>query len=152
MDRSRIDLKDHLDAARVRDLAGRTKDEILAEMVEVVSTSDAVGDADALLRAVREREQLLSTGIGLGIAIPHARIGSVRRFVVAVGRHASGIEFGAIDGRPVNIVVLIAGPQDAQKPYLELLAQLSRRLKLQEVRTRIAAGASADEVVALLTV
>jgi mannitol/fructose-specific phosphotransferase system IIA component (Ntr-type) len=151
MDRSRIDLKDHLDASRVRDLTGRTKDEVLAEMVEVVATSDAVGDAEALLRAVREREALLSTGIGLGIAIPHARIATVRRFVVGVGRHPTGIEFGAIDGRPVNIVVLIAGPQDAQKPYLELLAQLSRRLKLQEIRTRIAGGASREEVVSLLT-
>jgi mannitol/fructose-specific phosphotransferase system IIA component (Ntr-type) len=75
----------------------------------------------------------------------------VRRFVVAVGRHPTGVEFGAIDGRPVNIVVLIAGPQDAQKPYLELLAQHSRRLKLPDVRTRIASGASPDDVVALLT-
>ncbi len=151
MERARIDLKDHLDPSRVRDLAARTKEEALAEMVEVVGTSDAVGDAGALLKAVREREQLLSTGIGLGIAIPHARISSVRRFVVGVGRHPTGIEFGAIDGRPVNIVVLIAGPQDAQKPYLELLAQLSRRLKLPDVRTRITAGAPPEEVVDLLT-
>jgi mannitol/fructose-specific phosphotransferase system IIA component (Ntr-type) len=75
----------------------------------------------------------------------------VSDFVVAVGRQPHGIDFHAIDGRPVTIVVLIAGPQDAQKPYLELLAQLSRRLKIPEVRSRITSGAPAADVVALLT-
>ena len=84
-------------------------------------------------------------------AIPHARIGSIERFVVAVGRCAQGIEFGSIDGKPVTIVVLIAGPQDAQKPYLELLAQISKRLKVHEVRAQIAGGATAEQVVDLLT-
>jgi mannitol/fructose-specific phosphotransferase system IIA component (Ntr-type) len=147
----KIELRDHLDPARVKDLVARTKEEALAEMVALVATSPAVEDAAALLRAVREREALLSTGIGLGIAIPHARIPSVRQFVVGVGRHATGIEFGSIDGRPVTILVVIAGPQDAQKPYLELLAQLSKRLKLPDVRTRISGSATPAEVVNLLT-
>lgn len=151
MNDGRIDLRDHLHPKFVIDLKGRTKEAILEEVVGAVSGSPDIRDANALLNAVREREALLSTGIGLGIAIPHARIGAVARFVVAVGRCAQGVEFGSIDGKPVTIVVLIAGPQDAQKPYLELLAQISRRLKLSEVRTQIAGGASADEVVALLT-
>ena len=71
--------------------------------------------------------------------------------MVAVGRHAEGIDFESIDQQPVHIVVLIAGPKDTQKPYLELLAQLSKRLKLAEVRERIAGGATPDEVVDLLT-
>ena len=121
------------------------------EMVSVVATSPAVTDEGGLLKAVREREALLSTGIGLGIAIPHARIPTVTSFVVGVGRHAAGIEFGAIDGRPVSILVLIAGPQDAQKPYLELLAQLSKRLKIADIRAKIAGGATPAEVVTLLT-
>ena len=151
MDQGRIDLKDHLHPKYVVQLEARSKDAVLDEMVRAVSGSPDVKDLGALLTAVREREALLSTGIGLGIAIPHARIPAVGRFVVAVGRCANGIEFGSIDGKPVTIVVLIAGPQDAQKPYLELLAQISKRLKLPEVREKIAGGASADEVVALLT-
>jgi PTS system nitrogen regulatory IIA component len=146
-----IDLRNHLSPSRVTDLRARTKEEALEELVDVASTSEHVGSRDALLTAVRERERLLSTGIGLGIAIPHARIASVTEFVVAVGRHAGGIDFGSIDQKPVHVVVLIAGPQDTQKPYLELLAQLSKRLKLQEVRDRIAGGAPAEDVVALLT-
>jgi mannitol/fructose-specific phosphotransferase system IIA component (Ntr-type) len=151
MDQPRIDLRDHLHPGFVVQLKARTKDAVLEEIVRAVQGSPDVKDMPGLLSAVREREALLSTGIGLGIAIPHARIASVTRFVVAVGRCTHGIEFGSIDGKPVSIVVLIAGPQDAQKPYLELLAQISRRLKLAEVRERITGGASADEVVRLLT-
>lgn len=151
MDVGRIDLRDHLHPKFVVQLQARSKDAVLDEIVHAVAGSADVTDLKALLAAVREREALLSTGIGLGIAIPHARIPAVQRFVVAVGRCAGGIEFGSIDGKPVTIVVLIAGPQDAQKPYLELLAQISKRLKLAEVREKIAGGASADEVVALLT-
>ena len=146
-----ITLAEHMDPARVVDLTATTKAGALEELVQAAASSEDVGDAAALLAAVRDRENLLSTGIGLGIAIPHARIASVRSFVVAVGRHPQGLPFDSIDNKPVHIVVLIAGPQDAKKPYLELLAQISKRLKLEEVRQRILAATSGDEVVALLT-
>ena len=151
MERKKIELRDHLQAARVIDLTATTKDETLVQLVDAATTSGVVGDRDALLHAVRERESKLSTGIGLGIAVPHARIDSVGAFVVAVGRHPTGLEFGSIDGRPVHIVVLIAGPREAKTPYLELLAQLSKRLKLEEVRAKVRGGASPEDVVTLLT-
>lgn len=146
-----IDLRDHLSPAQVIDLQATAKDDALVEMVDAVAGTDAVADRDELLDAVRAREKILSTGIGLGIAIPHARIESVQRFVVAVGRQPAGLAFESIDQKPVYIVVLIAGPKDTQKPYLELLAQLSKRLKLTEVRTRIREGTSPEAVVDLLT-
>lgn len=150
MDRSKIQLRDHLDASRVIDLDVNTKDEALMALVDAARGAPAVVDGDALLAAVREREAKLSTGIGLGIAVPHARIDGVGEFVVVVGRHARGLEFGSIDNRPVHIVVLIAGPREAKTPYLELLAQLSKRLKLEAVRDQITAGAAPEHVVDLL--
>jgi mannitol/fructose-specific phosphotransferase system IIA component (Ntr-type) len=69
---------------------------------------------------------------------------------VAVGRLASGIEFDAIDGKPVHLVVLIAGPQDAQDRYLRLLARLSGRLKQEEVRRRLMAAKTHEEIVGIL--
>lgn len=150
MERNKIELRDHLDAARVVAMSATTKDEALIELVDAAATSDAVTDRDALLGAVREREAKLSTGIGLGIAVPHARIEAVSEFVVVVGRHRAGLEFGSIDAKPVHIVVLIAGPREAKTPYLELLAQLSKRLKLEDVRERLRGDAEPEEVVALL--
>jgi PTS system nitrogen regulatory IIA component len=137
MDRQKIKLSDHLDATRVLDLDCNTKNDCLAALVRAAGTSEAVADEKALLDAVLERESKLSTGIGLGIAVPHARIDALDRFVVVVGRHRKGMEFGSIDGRPVHIIVLIAGPQEAKTAYLELLAQLSKRLKLEDVRTQV---------------
>ena len=151
MDRPVIDLRDHLAPSQVIDLQSTRKDDVLREIVGAVAGTDAVTDEEALLEAVRQREKILSTGIGLGIAIPHARIHAVNRFVVAVGRHAGGLDFESIDQKPVRIVVLIAGPADTQKPYLELLAQLSKRLKLEDVRRQIAGGAEPETVVELLT-
>ncbi len=150
MDRKKIELRDHLDAARVIDLGATTKDEALVELVEAARGASVVTDGDALLSAVREREAKLSTGIGLGIAVPHARIEGVDAFVVVVGRHPAGLEFGSIDGRPVHIVVLIAGPREAKTSYLELLAQLSKRLKLEEVRAEVTGDATPERVVELL--
>jgi len=150
MDRKKIELRDHLDAARVIDLTATSKDEALVELVDAARGAPSVDDGDALLSAVRERESKLSTGIGLGIAVPHARIEGVREFVVVVGRHAAGLEFGSIDGRPVHIIVLIAGPREAKTPYLELLAQLSKRLKLEEVRTQVTGDSTPEQVVELL--
>jgi len=150
MDRKKIDLRDHLDATRVVDLTATSKDEALVQLVAAAATADSVQDGDGLLAAVREREAKLSTGIGLGIAVPHARITGVSKFVVVVGRHPAGLEFGSIDGRPVHIVVLIAGPQEAKTAYLELLAQLSKRLKLEEVRAQITGDTTAQQVVELL--
>jgi len=145
-----IQLRDHLAPSRVIELRSASKEGALAELVDAAATSHVVLSRDALLAAVRERESKLSTGIGLGIAVPHARIAEVTDFVVVVGRHAAGLEFGAIDERPVHIVVLIAGPRDAKMPYLELLAQLSKRLKLEEVRTQVVGGAVPETVVQLL--
>jgi len=150
MDRMKTELRDHLKADCVIDLQVDTKDGALLALVDAAARCCAVKDRDALVEAVRERESKLSTGIGLGIAVPHARIDSVEKFVVVVGRHAAGLEFGSIDGRPVHIIVLIAGPREAKTPYLELLAQLSKRLKLEDVRRQITSGASPAEVVALL--
>ena len=150
MESNKLILGDHLDASRVVELTTSEKDKVLSELVHVAAASPAVGDEAALLQAVREREGLLSTGIGLGIAIPHARIAQVSEFVIALGRHRAGLEFGSIDNKPVHVVVLIAGPQDAKKQYLELLAQISKRLKLQEVRDAIVGDLSAQRVVDLL--
>ena len=144
------EVTDPLDPARVGDLRGATKDAVLAEMVELVRSSDAVEDPSSLLAAVRERERVLSTGIGLGIAIPHAKIPGVSRFVVAVGRHKAGIDFDAIDGKPVHLVVLIAGPQDAQDRYLRLLARLSQRLKQEDIRKQILTAPTPADIVRLL--
>jgi mannitol/fructose-specific phosphotransferase system IIA component (Ntr-type) len=145
-----IPLAGYLDRSRVADLRATTKEEALAEVCALAAASREVGDPAALARAVREREEALSTGIGLGIAVPHAKIPSVKGFVLALGRSRRGIDFQALDGRPVHVVVLIAGPEGRQAEYLRVLAGVTLRLKREEVRRALMEAEGADEMLGVL--
>ena len=145
-----IPIVPYMDPARVVDLAASTKEEALAEICRAAATSPAVRDAAALAAAVREREAVMSTGIGLGIAVPHAKIPSVGEFVLALGRSRKGIDFQALDGRPVHLVVLIAGPEERQAGYLKILAGVTLRLKREEVRRALMEAAGAEEMIRIL--
>jgi mannitol/fructose-specific phosphotransferase system IIA component (Ntr-type) len=145
-------LAEHLSPSRILALRGRTKDDVLRELVAVAAEEPGVRDHDGLLRAIFARERILSTGIGLGIAVPHAKLESVDEFVVAVGISGEGVDFGAIDENPAHVIVLIAAPEGRQRDYLGLLAQVTVTLKDAETRGRIiAAVGDPAEVHRLLT-
>jgi mannitol/fructose-specific phosphotransferase system IIA component (Ntr-type) len=123
-----------LSQARVLDLKSRTKDAALMELVQALANAHEVKDGEKLLQAVLERERIVSTGIGLSVAVPHAKIPEVADFVVAYGRSKEGIDFGSIDDRPVHHVVLIVGPPDKQQRYLQFLATVTLKLKQPALR------------------
>ena len=132
-----MDIRGYLSADRVVDLHATTKEGAIMELVSLAAQSPHVESAEKLQSAIIERERIMSTGIGLGIAIPHAKIPSVTDFVVVLGRCRAGIDFQSLDQRPVQIVVLIAGPGEEQKRYLEILAGVTMRLKSDTVRAQI---------------
>ena len=129
-----IRLADYLTVPRVVDLKSRSKDAALMEIVQTLASAHEVKDAERLLHAVLERERIVSTGIGLGVAVPHAKIPEVADFLVAYGRSKEGIDFGSIDDRPVHHIVLIVGPPDKQQRYLQFLATVTLKLKQPELR------------------
>ena len=146
-----IDIRNYLSSQRVIDLKSTSKDGAIMELVALSAESTAVEDAEKLQEAIFEREGIMSTGIGLGIAIPHAKIPSVKDFVVAIGRTRGGIDFNALDQKPVNIVVLIAGPSQEQQRYLEILAGVTLRLKSDEVRSAVLAADTPDDLIDVLS-
>jgi PTS system nitrogen regulatory IIA component len=146
-----IPIAGYLDPCRTADLRATTKREALVEICRVLAGCAQVADPAAFERAVFEREEVMSTGIGLGIAVPHAKIGSVREFVIALGRSKAGIDFQSLDGRPVHLVVLIAGPEDRQGKYLQLLAGVTLRLKEEDVRRRLLAAPTAKDMIPILS-
>ncbi len=145
-----IHLSDHVDRSRVLDLRSHTRDAALLEMVETLATANAVMDKVKLLQALLEREQIVSTGIGLGVAVPHAKIPEVTDFVVGYGRSKQGIDWGSIDDEPVHHVVVIAGPPDRQHRYLQFLASVTLQLKQEGLREALTNATSADELWAAL--
>ena len=146
-----IEISNYLSPERVIDLKSTSKDGAIMELVALSAGSTAVQDAEKLQEAIFEREGIMSTGIGLGIAIPHAKIPSVSDFVVAIGRTRKGIDFNALDQKPVNIVVLIAGPSQEQQRYLEILAGVTLRLKSDEVRAAVLEAETPEAIIEVLS-
>lgn len=121
------------------------KDEAIDAFVKAIVSSGAVEEPAALKSALLEREKLGTTGVGGGIAIPHARCGAIKDLSVAFFRSPEGINFGAIDGKPVNLIFLLLAPIASGGPYLKLLAKISRLLRGDDFRQALmdADGAAA---------
>ncbi|MCA8939152.1 MAG: PTS sugar transporter subunit IIA [Planctomycetes bacterium] len=130
-------------------LEGSTKEAVLVELAEAGSSSGHVRDTDALKRAIIEREKIMSTGIGLSIAIPHAKISEVSDFVLTIGRKPSGIDYDSLDGVPVKIIIMIAAPEGEQNRYLRILAKVTHVLRDDTARTKILAAETPEEIIAL---
>lgn len=107
-----------------------SKEAVLNFLIQTLWDSGEVQDLEAFRSAVFMRESLMSTGIGLGVGVPHARLSSVRRMIMAVAVNATPLDdYESIDGHPVRLVALVAGRTDQQSKYVRLLATLSRLVK-----------------------
>jgi len=130
-------------------LRGGSKEEILAEMVSLLRTDER--SAGTLLRILQRRENLGSTGVGRGIAIPHGRSLVVSRLRIAFGRKPEGIEFQAIDGKPVfSFFLIMAPPLEISNQYLPVLGKIAQFAKEPDVPDRMASIRSPDELLRLL--
>lgn len=125
-------------------LSGNSKDDLLRELVGIIANSDGI-DGDAVLEAVREREAILSTGIGHGVAIPHGKSASVPELRMAAGRAATPVDFDALDGQPVALFFLLVGPETAAGPHIKALSRISRIVRRDDVRGRLIAARTSDE-------
>ena len=125
------------------------KDEILESMVDICFTAEKVRDLDDFKTAIFEREAIMSTGIGLGVAVPHAKRKGIAEFFITVGILQEAVDWQAIDDLPVSIVFLIGGPDNRQKDYLRILSKLVLFTKSAQRREALAKAQSPDEVIAL---
>lgn len=126
-------------------LTSENKDDLLRELVHVVTATNGVQDREEVLRAVREREAVLSTGIGHGVAIPHGKSAGVSELRMAAGRAASPVDFDALDGQPVSLFFLLVGPESAAGPHIKALSRISRLVRRDDVRERLTQAKNAEE-------
>ncbi len=130
-------------------LHGGSKDEVLAEMVSLLRTDER--SAGTLLRILQRRENLGSTGVGRGIAIPHGRSLVVSRLRLVFGRKPDGIEFQAIDGRLVfSFFLIVAPPLEISNQYLPVLGKIAQFAKEPDVPDRLGSIRSPDDFFRLL--
>ncbi len=147
-----MQLSDYLKPELVLFLKGKTKNSCIRELIEALVAVDGSLQAERLTEAVLHRESLMSTGIGLGIGVPHVRIEDVSHPYVAVGVHKEGLkDYESLDGRPVQIVVLIIAGKSQHQLYIKLLASVTSLLKREEIRQRIINAESPQEVYRIMT-
>jgi fructose-specific phosphotransferase system IIA component len=133
------------DAVRLT-LKAQDKEGVIRELAEPLIAAGIIAEAEPFFEAILRRENLESTGIGLGVAIPHARTAAVQRTVLAFGRSEEGIDFNSLDGRPCHLVFLIAAPEGSKTEYIMTLARMSKLLRRDDAREALAKAATVDEV------
>lgn len=137
------------DAVRVH-LDVASKAALLMRLVDAVADDPAVRDREALLDAVEQREARMSTGVGDGLALPHAYHDAVSAPVAALATLSTPLDFDALDGEPVRIAVLLAGPSSGRTGHVRLLSRISRLLGQATVRDELLDAADAEAVLAVL--
>ena len=138
-------LSELLTAERVRvPLESHSKDALLRELVELAAAGRDPSVVDAILGSVREREQVLSTGIGSGVAIPHGKTPHVDQLVMAAGVCRAPVDFDALDGEPVELCFLLVGPESAAGAHIKALSRISRLLRRDTLRAALRAADTGD--------
>ncbi|MFT7617299.1 MAG: mannitol/fructose-specific phosphotransferase system IIA component (Ntr-type) [Planctomycetota bacterium] len=123
-------LSELLPGGRIIQLEDATKPGALQSLLDSLTLTKAIKERVAVEEAILSREVLMSTGVGYGIAIPHARLGTVENFAIALGISQAGIDYGSvIDDKPVKLICMIVGPNGQHDDYLKILAMLMRFLK-----------------------
>lgn len=133
-------------------LAARDKNEAISELVALLvkSAGGAVSRQDDVVKAVWDREELMSTGIGQGVAIPHAKTNAVDKLYTVFGRSPAGIDFAALDQKPVHLFFLLVAPEDQSGPHVKALARISRLLKHAYFRQALIDAKEAAEVMTII--
>jgi mannitol/fructose-specific phosphotransferase system IIA component (Ntr-type) len=142
---------ENTDKQFIKRLEATNKMDAIEELARVFGGSDVCADIEGLIRALKEREEIMSTGIGFGIAIPHARLHGVKKMAFAVGLSSQGIDFDSMDGQPVYLIILVAAGEKQHKEYLRLLSTIMAILKNEVVKNKIIHSQSPDDVITALS-
>lgn len=131
-------------------MEGRQKEEAIDQLVEVLLKAGKISDRFQFKAAILKREEQSTTGIGDGIAIPHAKVTAVKEAAIAFGKSSSGVDYQSLDGQPAHLFFMIAAPEGANNTHLEALAKLSGLLIKSEVREQLLKATTADDIIHII--
>ncbi|NLB55555.1 MAG: PTS sugar transporter subunit IIA [Lentisphaerae bacterium] len=134
------------------DLESSTKEDVLTELVDIMVDAGQIPNRTAAIKAVKNRELKMSTGMQNGIAIPHGKTSTVKQLVAALGIKRSGINFDALDGRPTRIFIMTISPADKPSAHIKFLASVSRLLSKEDIRNRLLKASSTEELLETLSI
>jgi len=127
-------------------LISDTKFEVIKELIQTLKDANKISEFETIYNALRAREDLGTTGLEYGIAVPHAKTPAVQSLTAAIGISPDGVDFGAIDGKPSQLIFLILAPPGQSGPYIELLAEIAHITRSKSFCEMLISAASAREV------
>ncbi len=132
-------------------LEENSRNQALRTLVDALCNAGKIQQADPFYHAILRREKIVSTGIGMGVAVPHAKLEEYAHFFIALGiqKGNKGIEWDALDKAPVRLIFMIGGPADRQSDYLKILSRLTAAIKDEQFRQKVYEAESRDEVLQL---
>jgi mannitol/fructose-specific phosphotransferase system IIA component (Ntr-type) len=145
-----MNLSQLLRAPAIRlDLKVASKEDLIRQTVDLLDAEGILTDKDGVVHALLERERVMSTGIGGGVAIPHAQSPGVRELAVSFVRVAGDLPFDALDGKPVRLVFMIVGPEE-RGGFIRVLARISRLLYTGDLQRELLAAEAPEKVVEII--
>jgi fructose-specific phosphotransferase system IIA component len=126
-------------------LSGKDRDDCIHELIDLLVKHNKIKNKDTIFQAVLEREKIMTTGVGNGIAIPHCKHQDSPDFAVCLGVNQEGVDFDAIDKKPVKTIFLLVGPENNPGLHIKLLSRISRLMSNEELRKQLLSSESRDD-------
>jgi len=142
-------LTEYMDPSLVTFIEAESRDEVLKKLVHLIYQAGKIKDKEEFFNAILKREKIVSTGIGMGVAIPHAKLPAFDLFFIAIAILKKPLPWHSLDGSPVRIVFMIGGPDDKQTEYLQLLSRLTQTIKNEEIRKKLLNLSETNNVIEL---
>jgi len=130
----------------ITDFSSSSKEGIINEMIDLLKSDENIIDLEKIRVVVLEREKIMSTGIGNGFALPHGKTDGVKEIVAVFGKLKDPIEFESIDGKPVSLIFLMVGREDAVSDHIKMLSKISRIISKDEVHDKLLNAETAGEI------
>ena len=134
----------------IENIDAKSKPEVIAELSGICVRNGNI-NPDRMVQALLDREKLGSTGIGDGIAIPHGKLAGLDEILISFGISRSGVDFEAMDGKPVHMFFLLIAPEYSTGQHLKVLAKISRMLKDENFRHRLMEASGREEIYRIIT-
>ncbi len=127
-------------------MKSKFKNDVINELIDLFKDDERVKDVESMREAVHDREKIMSTGVGKGFAIPHAKSNAVTDIIASFGKLDDPVDFQSLDGQPVRLVFLLVGKENLVGPHIKLLSRISRMMNREEFRDSLANAKSVDEI------
>ena len=134
----------------ITQLRGQDKVQVIEELLDLLVTNKKIKHRDICFQDLMEREELLSTGLENGLAVPHAKTTATDKIVVSLGLSRQGLDFTSADGKPTHFVFLVVSPMDTSGPHLKILAQISRIFKKRGVGEQLLNSKNSAEIMKII--